>query len=300
MSNPFAIAKEGGSAVKHAADNAFNRFAKCVQDGFFQNNPDSCDISETVKDIEIDSADHFREILKRVLTDAGIESGAAESWAAEHARELWDKAEKVRNKAPAIDHSLNYLKWLFRVAAVAGVALATGLVHPRPGQPLIPSAPNSVIADPVPSTGDPAPEPALTVRTLDEAQAILAASPPPPAAALPPPVAAMAAQPLAVVVEDTKTGETRTIDTTVGTAYSYIPATRSAIRNEARHEEEVTEAAADNTPPPPEHHFLDADPNNTLHSGEENPAWKFPNKLTTGQIDSKGSFDGDGKDLHER
>jgi hypothetical protein len=64
MSDPFAIPKEGGNAVRHAAGNAWDRFAKCVQDGI-RNNLDSCDISETVKNIEIEDADHFKVLPER-------------------------------------------------------------------------------------------------------------------------------------------------------------------------------------------------------------------------------------------
>jgi hypothetical protein len=291
MSDSVNAVKEVGKAYGQAAQNAWDRFVKCTQASINGDDPGNCDLSQTVADIAENNYEKYKTLLRLAMMEGGASAEEADQWIESHAKDVWNKAQTVR-QSKVLKEAVKKTRFTFgKLAALLALGFLTikGAIIYNQGPMRLPGH----IVDPVASAPSPysSDQPAFTVLTLPEVEEVLAA-PLPAQAALPAPVAAVAPLPLAVIVVDPQTGASRTITTTVGTAYNHIPATRSYIDERADEEQPRTDAQS------ARHTSLDANPNNTLHSGEVNPPWKFPSKLTTGDVNSKGSFDGDKKDLY--
>jgi hypothetical protein len=234
----------------------------------------------TAKQSKDAAAEHFEERWSTIKSAADFVHRSIEPQYPEI------KNAVVRAETSAQWKLWRFKNWLIVGSATVGVSLFV-ISHPNKssvgGEGPMPS---SVVTNPVPSYHPPDLSigiPLITafrrdndaVQSMDAPAAVLPAA----AAMLPPVVAAIQQQPVKVTA--TKNGVKETTVTSLGDFYYHVP--------EARHDiEQAATEAQQSSQPEPEHHFLNANPNNALHSGEVNPAWAQGKHLT----DVGGSWDG--------
>jgi hypothetical protein len=302
MGEAFTSLPKFANRVADHVTNAINHAVQAIADGSESAyNAALQELSEIQKETGKDVLEKAREeikdqVLKR-LHSLGVDD--ADKLAESKIKELWDKAEQLRSMPvkDAINVVKNSVKqgtklgrWVLVSAVTASVALFV-IKHPDPQDGLsggaisptyIPSAPAMPTPDPLmPGNDTGIPLVDNLGRGVEQTLSTPAAVSPEALAVLPPQVAAIAQQPITVTGD--QNGVTKSRITSLGNFYYEVPAARHDI------EEAATQAQQSSV-------HLDANPNNTLHSGQKNPPWAFPNHMNS----LEGSWDGrqGGTDLH--